>query len=236
MNTCPEYILPELNLPDSVHVQFREAASHAADLGFEFCSYCVRIPFPIATPTVVMFNNHPAAWNAEYRQKNYLEIDPTIKHALRSQSPLVWSDEVFATAPDLWNDARANGLHVGWAHPARDARNMVGLLTVARSGKSLCPDEAREKQSRLAWLAQTTHLGITRHLAPHFIPAIKGTLSSREIHVLRWTAEGKTASEISEILNITERTVNFHVTRAVAKLGVANKTAAAVTAALLGLF
>jgi len=53
--------------------------------------------------------------------------------------------------------------------------------------------------------------------------------------VLRWTADGKTSSEISCILNIAERTVNFHINNVVAKLNAANKTSAAIKAAMLGL-
>lgn len=59
-------------------------------------------------------------------------------------------------------------------------------------------------------------------------------LTEREIEVLRWTADGKTSADISAILTISDNTVNFHIKNAVAKLGVANKTAAVVKAALLG--
>ena len=67
-------------------------------------------------------------------------------------------------------------------------------------------------------------------------PAAAGVmLSAREAEVLRWMADGKTSSEAARILALSERTVNFHVSSALAKLGAANKTAAVVKAALLGL-
>ena len=50
-----------------------------------------------------------------------------------------------------------------------------------------------------------------------------------------WTADGKTSSEISELLMISENTVNFHVKNVILKLQVANKTAAVVKAAVLGM-
>ncbi len=214
---------------------FQGAASQASDLGFEFCAFYLRFPVPVSNPTVATFDNHPPAWRARFRAKNYLAIDPTLGHALHYQSSVVWSGQVFAAAPGLWNDMRAHGLKVGWAQPARDARNVVGLLTVARSEGPLCPHEIKEKQPMLAWIAQTTHLGMTRHLAPQIMPSINATLTQREIDVLRWTAEGKTANEISSILDISERTVNYHANNAVSKLRVANKTAAATHAALLGI-
>ncbi|TAK90835.1 MAG: LuxR family transcriptional regulator, partial [Aquabacterium sp.] len=61
------------------------------------------------------------------------------------------------------------------------------------------------------------------------------TLSGRERSILQWTAEGKTSGEISDIMGIAERTVNFHITNVMTKLNCANKTAATVRAALLGL-
>ena len=60
-------------------------------------------------------------------------------------------------------------------------------------------------------------------------------LTEREIMVLRWTAEGKTSGEISSILDITERTVNFHIANAMVKLNAVNKTAAVIRAAMVGL-
>jgi DNA-binding CsgD family transcriptional regulator len=46
--------------------------------------------------------------------------------------------------------------------------------------------------------------------------------------VLTWTARGKSAWEIGEILGIGKRTVDEHTQTASRKLGAANKTQAAV--------
>lgn len=225
----------ETGSQDTLDDLFQRTTRKVADLGFEFCAFYLRFPLPVSNPTVVTFDNYPQAWRALVREKKYLATDPTIKHALHYQSSLVWSDHAFAGAPKLWHDMRAHGLQVGWAQPARDARNIVGLLTVARSENPLTPGEIKEKQATLAWIAQTTHLAMTRHLAPKLMPATTRRLTAREVDVLRWTAEGKTSNEISTILDISERTVNYHANNAVAKLGVSNKTAAAAHAALLGI-
>lgn len=52
-------------------------------------------------------------------------------------------------------------------------------------------------------------------------------LTSRESEVLYWLACGKANKEISEILNISVRTVNKHLEQIFPKLGVENRTAAA---------
>ncbi|MGE8547350.1 MAG: response regulator transcription factor [Alcaligenes sp.] len=56
-------------------------------------------------------------------------------------------------------------------------------------------------------------------------------LTSREQSCLNWAAHGKTSWEISIILGITERTINFHFQNAYAKLGVYSRQAA-ITLAL----
>ena len=60
-------------------------------------------------------------------------------------------------------------------------------------------------------------------------------LTDREVEILRWTVEGKTAWEIGSILTISERTVNFHLQNAMVKFGVHNKTHAAAKAMSHGL-
>jgi len=67
-------------------------------------------------------------------------------------------------------------------------------------------------------------------------PASLPPLSLREIEVLRWAAEGKTAQDISTILNLKKRTINFHMGNAIKKMGATNKTSAVVQAILGGMF
>ena len=55
-------------------------------------------------------------------------------------------------------------------------------------------------------------------------------LSEREVEVLTWAARGKTSDEISGILDLTRRTVDFHFNNARAKLGVATRTQAVAKA------
>jgi DNA-binding CsgD family transcriptional regulator len=84
--------------------------------------------------------------------------------------------------------------------------------------------------------------------ASHFSQAVASTLertlfdshpiavlSGRERDVIRWAAIGKTSWEISMILKISERTVNFHLTTAAKKLGVKGRRAACTVAMVQGL-
>lgn len=53
-------------------------------------------------------------------------------------------------------------------------------------------------------------------------------LSPRELEVLRMTSEGMTNSEIAQRLQVTVHAVKFHLASIYRKLGVANRTEAAV--------
>lgn len=60
-------------------------------------------------------------------------------------------------------------------------------------------------------------------------------LTERELEVLRLLARGRQNKEIAGELTISERTVKFHVSAILAKLGVGNRTEAVSRAAQLGL-
>jgi DNA-binding CsgD family transcriptional regulator len=55
-------------------------------------------------------------------------------------------------------------------------------------------------------------------------------LTVRESEVLVWISSGKSNRDISDILNISPRTVNKHLEQIFTKLGVENRAAAAAVA------
>lgn len=62
----------------------------------------------------------------------------------------------------------------------------------------------------------------------------EGLLSPRERQCLALTFDGRTAREVAERIGCSERTVNYHLANAMAKLGVDNKLAAVQRACWLG--
>lgn len=231
---CQEYMHALLGIQTAEN--FSALISKAAgELGFEYCAYGLRMPFPVSNPKTMLLNNYTEAWKARYASQNYLAVDPTVSNATRSTAPVVWSDSLFASTNDFWQDARSHGLHAGLAQSAFDARGAVGMLTLARSNEDISAREMEHVALRLAWLVQAVHEQGVRMLSPQLQPQQDIALTSREIEVLRWTADGKTSGEVGQIMAISERTVNFHITNVLAKLGVVNKTAGVVKAAMLRL-
>jgi LuxR family quorum-sensing system transcriptional regulator SolR len=207
----------------------------AREFGFDYCAYGIRLPVPVTRPPTLMFNNYPKVWQHRYKERAYLKVDPTVRHAMVSTTPVVWSNTLFEPTPDLWEEARCHGLEVGWAQAARDANGAVGMLTLARGAEPLREIELDATEARLVWLAQLAHHAMANLITPNLVPEMHVAMTTREKEVLLWTAEGKTSYEIGQILSVSERTVNFHINNVVNKLGASNKTQAAVKAGMLGM-
>jgi LuxR family transcriptional regulator len=213
---------------------FPRIESAAKALGFEFCAYGFRAPLPVSNPRVVMLNNYPQVWRDRYAQAGYLRTDPTVLHARRSRTPLVWNDSVFAGTAALWEEAQSVGLRVGWAQSSLDGVGVGGMLTLARSYEPLTANELEANQDKMRWLVHVSHMSLGHTIKTKDSEAASPALTTREVEVLRWTADGKSSQDIADILTLSRNTVEFHVKNAVMKLRAANKTAAVVRAALLG--
>jgi LuxR family quorum-sensing system transcriptional regulator SolR len=236
MKVWQENQIQALITNQSDHQLFQAICVLGNELGFDYCAYGLRMPLPLMEPKVFMLNNYPEDWQRQYQANNYLAIDPTVKHATNSLLPLIWTDDLFVQTRDLWEEAHSFGVRFGWAQSIRDFNGVVSMLTLARSNESISETELNAKRIEVAWLTQMAHEGMSKCLnISRIIPEASARLSKREIEVLQWTAVGKTSGEISSILNIAERTVNYHINHTIAKLNVVNKTAAAIKAATLGL-
>ena len=69
-----------------------------------------------------------------------------------------------------------------------------------------------------------------RHSSPHASQALIESLTNREVDILRLLSEGLNNREIADQLVITEGTVKNHVTNILGKLGVRDRTQAALKA------
>lgn len=217
------------------HAIFERVVTAARGLGFEQCSYGLRLPLPLTNPKTFVVSNHPLEWQKRYTEAGYVTIDPSVLHGRQSQTPLIWDEALFARERQFWDEAHASGLKVGWAQSSLDGLGIGGMLTMSRSAEILTPTELKAKESKMRWLVNIAHLTMARALTPKLQSNAGLHLTPREIEVLKWTADGKTSAEISDILAISSDTVNFHIKNSIVKLGTANKTAAVVRAAMLGL-
>ena len=214
---------------------FDELAHIAKELGFEYCSFGMRVPVLGEAPLEFWSTTYPESWQIDFMAHDYMRIDPTIEKALRDPLPVIWTDELFKRQRAFWEDAQAHHVRFGWTVATYGQRSSVGLLSLARSENRITSKELTEVEAKLMWVAHTANGVIGTRIVEKLSPAATHDLTQREREVLRWTAAGKTSAEIGAILGISTRTINFHVLAVFDKLGVVNKAQAAVKAQMNGL-
>lgn len=215
-------------------------AQMAAGFGFSLYFYAVHLPVSLTAPYHFCLSGYPRAWRARYDAAGYLRVDPIVRHSMSSSVPLIW-DEIDRsdTAVDaFFREAAEHGLGHGISAPVAGRHGDVALLSLARDAARPVDPDPRHRhalRSRLHWLATVLHEAVRRLVLTHEgAPRVASPLSEREKECLLWAADGKTTADIGRMLDITERTVLFHLESAGRKLGVSGRHNAIARAVALG--
>ena len=173
-------------------------------------------------------SSFPTDWLAHYAQNNLSEVDPVHIHALKVRTPAFWSkceENASETSMQLMRNAADVGLKSGIIIPVCDIGNEVSIIST--SSDKPAESETYEKLAAVNLLGSYFYQGYKSLIKkPEAVE-----LTSREYEILSWTAEGKTDSEISDIINISAPTVRYHWNNIFKKLNV-NSRVFAVSKAL----
>lgn len=224
-----------LNANTTAETAFSAICEYSGQLGFEYVSYGFQMPYPITRPRIFLINNYPRSWQEHYEKRGYLLTDPTVIHGRQNQDPMVWNDQTFAENIVLWEDAQDHGIRSGWAQSCLDINGAGGMLCLCRSSGPLPAKELKSKEMQMRWLVQVAHLNLSRRIIAQEVHDFWPSLTSREREVLQWTADGKSALDIADILNLSKGAIDFHLGNCLRKLQSPNKTAAVARAIVMGL-
>ena len=118
----------------------------------------------------------------------------------------------------------------------KDAEGERLVGAVKRTVNGECPLAQELAMQLLMRMANEIHEdGPPSPKADNRQESIPGGITLREVEVLRLLAQGRTNPEIAQELGISRGTVKIHVQHIIAKLGVSDRTQAAVRAIELGL-
>lgn len=237
METALEGLLSLAARPSGelLEVDISRYMSHGAEvLGFDYFSFGHQQSLPMSKPRFTWLSNYPDSWTEHYVNAGYAHIDPRVERARNVTGPFIWNENLFAQTPSLWQTLRRHGLHLGWTTSVLNHPPGISMLSLVRREKALDEQEALNKSQGLQRLAQLAHVVVGR-LVCHRLAQDLPPLTGREIEVLQWTADGKSAQDIADILSLSKNTVDFHIKNSVHKLNAPNKTAAVMRAALLNL-
>jgi DNA-binding CsgD family transcriptional regulator len=212
-------------------------------LGFDYFLYGTQFPTSFIKPQVAIISGFPTEWWQHYKACGYMKVDPTVIHCTSRLTPLLWKDlesTVQATEPrarQLMAEARDHGLKSGVSFPAHGGGGESAILSlVSQDEQKAAEDSIIQSLPHGHLITGYIHESARRIFAKKELPIAKPRLTQREKECLLWAAEGKTTWETAHILNISERTVIFHIQNASTKLNVSNRQhaiARAVSQALI---
>jgi DNA-binding CsgD family transcriptional regulator len=219
--------------------QFRSVVIRFAQrLGFNTVSAMVAVDQPGLPPEFTAVHNTPMAFEQNFENMAFAKRDPVMQHCKRQTMPIIWGQKTYLDrgAVELWEMQAQYGYRNGIAMALHLPEGKHFMLGVDRDQE--LPNDPSELTRMVADLqlfavhAQDTALRIlVSEGAQPECPA----LTPRELEVLRWTMDGKTAKAIASLLNITERTAVAHLQNGMMKLNVNSKHLAVLKALRLGL-
>jgi LuxR family transcriptional regulator len=236
MEMWKESQLKQLTFAKEIETAYPILLRFAENIGFNFCAISLTSNNRNDNLNPLQINNYPQEWNELYELERYGKIDPVIAHCNHCMLPVMWNEDLYSQTPELWQALQEHGLRHGWSQSFHhEASGLCTTLSLARKNGPLSPLELYEHFGYMFYV--TGHLSelFARTLPRHSDPVTRPKLSPRELEVLKLSAVGKTAYEISRILCLSERTVNYHVQNVISKLNVCNKISAVIAATRIGL-
>lgn len=180
--------------------------------------------------------SYPEGWMQHYIQRNYINFDPTYRWALKHRGPFTWQ-QLQKTIPltkgekRVMHEAEEAGLKSGVSISIYGSFGEVMGFGFASNTTTLNLD--KNSLSLLHALSNQFHLA---YMALGEAEAkVDIVLSDRQRDILRWMAVGKSRSEISEIMAISDETVKAYLKEIYVKLGCSDKVVAVLRALQLGL-
>lgn len=212
----------------------------AHDMDFPLISGALVVDRPTigARPVFLAFGNTPEAFieiSKDYQDSLRSPVNKLLK---RLSVPIIYDQDLYTSndAGDIWEKHAPFGYKTGIAVALHLPGHKHFLLGVDR------PDPLPKDQRQLTRLMADLQLlavhaqsAASTLLIPDEDDREAPRLTRRELEVLRWTMEGKSAWAVGEILGVTEHAVNFHMRSIFRKLGVSSKHHAVLKAVRFGL-
>ena len=185
---------------------------------------------------MIIADGFPEDWVCEYVGRDLQRIDPIPELAAHSTRPFLWSEarEMAALSREniaYLDEMRARDIGDGLALCVFGPKLRNAYVGLGFADRNFRPDSAQIAEFQM--VAQMAHLRYCELSDGR--DTANAVLSHREKQVLIWAARGKSNGVIAEILDISPHTVDTLIRRTYQKLGVSDRTTAAIRALGKGL-
>jgi LuxR family quorum sensing-dependent transcriptional regulator len=177
----------------------------------------------------ILLNGWAPEWSRLYLEHNYALDDPVAQHCFRSITPFEWNNVPYdrttqPAARAVMDGATEFGMFNGLCVPIHTMSGFQAVVSMGGRHIDLSPDTKRA----LHLMSIYAHAKAVDVVQPPI--ETDRVLTRRERDVLSWTAAGKGAWDIGQILGISQYTVKQHLCTIQAKFNTTNKTASVVAA------
>src|SRR5580704_3448204 len=184
--------------------------------------------------TSVSWFKLPDGYADAYIANGWERIDPMLPASRRAIDAFSWADvlrglKLSPVQERFFYECDALGVSNGMVFPMRGPGDQCDIFSLSCRTKTRL-DPARVPLLR-AVVAQTWYC--YRNLTGGLFAkanAVSTGLTPREREVLNWIKAGKTNSDIAEILGVSRKAIEFHVSNLLNKFGAPNRLAAVVIA------
>ncbi|MBP1853344.1 helix-turn-helix transcriptional regulator [Rhizobium halophytocola] len=166
----------------------------------------------------------PVQFVREFDRNHYVRICPVLPRVNDSIMPYMWHLDhrephlVYDCADEMKDLLRRYSLIIGALVPLTSVDGTRFIIRYDGDRPPLDPTEfSRMILASIHLFDRFDQIRRTEASAPT-------SLSTRELEVVRWTAQGKTSVEIGQILSLSDHTVNAYMTNAMRKLDSVNRT------------
>ena len=204
----------------------------ARDFGFSnFILTAFTEPGSFAAPFMIA-SDWNQEWQKRYLENNYIADDPVILRFAKGAEPFFWHEtrndpETTHKGLQILDEASAFHMADGVLIPVYGPSGCEGTLSLGGEQADLSTED----------LKALHFAGIYAYAHSFKIALKKSTrtktqisLTKREVECLKWSAAGKTSSEIANLLNISKHTADWYLKEATTKLGAGNRTHAVAEA------
>lgn len=218
----------------------KRLVNFAHELDFGIISGALIVEHAAGRVSSFLLGNTPEAFSESFASTSIGRRDPVMRRLKKLSAPFVYDQSMYVqeNAIDLWDHQAPFGYRTGIAMALHLPGGKHFVMGVDRDEP--LPDDDHtviRMMADLQLLAVHAQETAVRLLSPkaHGLEHLP-QLTKRELEILRWTAEGKSRWAVGQILNISEHTVKYHLTKIAIKLNVGSSQQAAVRAKALGLF
>ncbi|QQX80929.1 LuxR family transcriptional regulator [Shewanella sp. KX20019] len=196
-------------------------------LGIPYYLMGIVSPDSLNSPSMNVLSNYPEEWLDSYFKQNKQKDDPVVAYMMNKHAPVEWNQLLQlsqfnnAQSQSFMLEAKEYGLKNGLSIPIRSSLGKFAVFSLAIDDDS---EAGKRKLNDILPFAHTFGVNLfERQINITSEESIAAKLTNRETECLFWACEGKTAWEISQIVDITERTVLFHLNNSTKKLGATNR-------------